>query len=206
MGRSSTDAIPIFLDTWRNAKSASEYWYCLMEIFLEADWVKSHSAQLHAHFRRDYCKWEGTSALDTMIPEDKKKFDDLSNIVTIYRGIGLSECDRDAVAGLSWSVDKDTAFQFAVRAANCSEGGTDCVQDNAARGIGILIEAKIPKRHIFYYSQYGHEDEVVPDVRQLFDVKYVRWTSGLTNKNRRIDQSVEDDLEAKLRIWFPIFT
>ena len=86
-----------------------------------------------------------------MDEDDYKKFLNLPEVMTVYRGVK----PKGEVHALSWTLSKKKAEWFA----------------NRFKSDGTVYRAKIPREHILAYFNCRNEQEVVLDCCKLFDVK-----------------------------------
>lgn len=87
-----------------------------------------------------------------MDEEELRQFQELEDIVTVYRGVTSHNADN--VKALSWTLDRDKAKWFA------SRFGED----------GTVYEAQISKQHIYAFLNGRNESEVIVDPRGLQDI------------------------------------
>lgn len=90
--------------------------------------------------------------------KDKKFYDDLPEVVTVYRG-----CSKSRVRGLAWTTDLDIARQFA----------------RGHRQIAVpspmIATAQIPKTGIYTVTMDRKEYEVVLNYKRLRQLKTERY-------------------------------
>lgn len=91
-----------------------------------------------------------------MDEEDYRSFQDLDDVVTIYRGV--TSVNEKNVKALSWTPDRETAEWFAHR---FGENGT-------------VYEAQIHKSHIYAYFSGRNESEVIVDPKHLTEITQVQ--------------------------------
>ena len=91
-----------------------------------------------------------------MDEEELKRFQELEDTVTVYRGV--TSLNADNVKALSWTLDQETAEWFAHRF------GED----------GTVYEAQISKEHIYAYFGGRNEAEVIVDPKHLMDITEVQ--------------------------------
>ena len=91
-----------------------------------------------------------------MDEEDYQQFQDLDDVVTVYRGV--TSMNEKNVKALSWTLDRDTAEWFAHR---FGENGT-------------VYEAQIQKQHIYAYFSGRNESEVIVDPKHLMEITQVQ--------------------------------
>lgn len=85
-------------------------------------------------------------------------FDELPDIVTVYRGVHDLDNVSIAKKGISWSLSKEKAVWFKER-----YGGTS----------GIAIQAEINKRYIQCYLNSMSEQEIILDYSKVKNVKQI---------------------------------
>jgi len=84
--------------------------------------------------------------------DDYRRFTDLDDVVTVYRGV--TSMNEKNVKALSWTLDRDTAEWFAHR---FGESGT-------------VYEAQIQKKHIYAFFSGRNESEVIVDPKHLTEI------------------------------------
>jgi hypothetical protein len=101
--------------------------------------------------------WEGIPRNFMMKEEEMKVYNELPDIVTIYRGLipkSFSKRRKQIIRGFSWTLDKDKAKWFALRYT---------FDDNES----LLVTATILKEHIAFYCNDREEQEVVVNPKFL---------------------------------------
>ena len=89
------------------------------------------------------------SLVDVLEPEARAFYLALPNVVSVWRG-----CERGCERGISWTTSQDVAEGFA--------RGKRCVNEHPT-----LVQAQIPKQHIFAVFVNRNESEVALDYRRL---------------------------------------
>jgi hypothetical protein len=106
---------------------------------------------------------------EVAMPEaDRKFFEGLPDMLTIYRGVGV-ETEGDAegalMTGLSWTLSRDKAIWFAHRLGY-----------GVMRSLPFIAEATIQKKDCFAYFSDRDEQEVVidPDRTLTFEMEKLK--------------------------------
>lgn len=89
--------------------------------------------------------FELSDTRDMMDDNEKKVYDELPDVVELYRGI----CSDEYYPAMSWTLDKTQAEWFA----------------NRFNRNGKIIEAKVRKEHIYCYQE--HEKECIVDYEEV---------------------------------------
>lgn len=89
---------------------------------------------------------------------DKTFYDDLPELVTVYRG-----CSFPRIRGLAWTTDRGVAESFA--------GG----HRQIAVPMAVFAHAKVPKEAIYMVATGRQEAEVVLNWRRLREVSFTRF-------------------------------
>lgn len=121
-------------------------------------WIRTEAPNNDPNFsKRDLLSlFKATAPALLMSEEDYQQFQDLDDVVTVYRGV--SSMNAKNVKALSWTLDRDTAEWFAHR---FGENGT-------------VYEAQIQKQHIYAYFSGRNEDEVIVDPKHLTEITQVQ--------------------------------
>lgn len=88
-----------------------------------------------------------------MNEEEKKIYEILPDVITVYRGVQYEE----HASGISWTLSEEQAEWFADR----------------FDGTGFVFSAKIKKEDIFAYFDSREEEEIVLNPEKLFDVNEI---------------------------------
>ena len=117
----------------------------------------SHDANVSKRTVLSWIKMADKTAL--MDEEELRQYNDLPDIVTVYRGCRVQK----AMKGMSWTMSEEKARWFAERLALLSGG---------KRGTGPMVyRAKIRREDVIGYLAGRDEEEVIVDYRKLFDVE-----------------------------------
>jgi len=110
----------------------------------------------HQHKKGELKKlFEMSDKNSLMDEEERKKFDELPEVVTIYRG-----CTTKGKRGFSWTLSKEKAGWFAKRF-------------ETIWGKGKVYKSKIHKENIYAYVRGREEDEVVVNPDELIEIEEV---------------------------------
>ena len=96
-----------------------------------------------------------------MDEEEQKVYDELPDMVKVYRGVGLKddeELETDDELGISWSISKEKGEWFSNRFWNN----------------GYLIEGEVKKEHIYGYLNGRQEQEVIVEPRFIENIKITK--------------------------------
>ena len=135
-----------FLKFARNALSEKDF----ASILADA-WIRTEAPNNDPNLsKRDLLSlFKQTDPSLLMDEEEYQSFQDLDDVVTVYRGV--TSMNAKNVKALSWTLDRDTAEWFAHR---FGESGT-------------VYEAQIHKDHIYAYFSGRNESEVIVDPKHL---------------------------------------
>ena len=142
-----------FLKFARNSLSEKDF----AELLADA-WIRTEAPNNDPNLsKRDLLSlFKATDPTLLMDEEDYQQFQDLDDVVTVYRGV--TSMNAKNVKALSWTLDRDTAEWFAHR---FGENGT-------------VYEAQIQKQHIYAYFSGRNEDEVIVDPKHLTEITQVQ--------------------------------
>ena len=142
-----------FLKFARNSLSEKDF----AELLADA-WIRTEAPNNDPNLsKRDLLSlFKATDPALLMDEEDYQQFQDLDDVVTVYRGV--TSMNAKNVKALSWTLDRDTAEWFAHR---FGENGT-------------VYEAQIQKQHIYAYFSGRNEDEVIVDPKYLTEITQVQ--------------------------------
>lgn len=142
-----------FLKFARNSLSEKDF----AELLADA-WIRTEAPNNDPNLsKRDLLSlFKATDPTLLMDEEDYRSFQDLDDVVTIYRGV--TSVNEKNVKALSWTLDRDTAEWFAHR---FGENGT-------------VYEAQIHKQHIYAYFSGRNESEVIVDPKHLTEITQVQ--------------------------------
>jgi len=104
---------------------------------------------------------------DAIPDEDKEWWASLPNTLTIYRG-----CSRERIGGLSWTLDRKVAEQFARGHRNKK------VEDP------VIAETKVEKRWVWFATNAREEQEIV--FCPLQDVKVTDFNAQATTMKAKL--------------------
>lgn len=126
------------------------YWKLLSDT-----WMREEAPSCNGLWRRLWSdRRPGRGA--AMTGEERGALAALPDSFTVYRGCG----DRGAVAGLSWSLDRELAISFAHRAANgwtAARAGIGHVGD----GPPLLVTGEVARGDVLAYLNERQEREIV---------------------------------------------
>ena len=142
-----------FLKFARNSLSEKDF----AELLADA-WIRTEAPNNDPNLsKRDLLSlFKATDPTLLMDEEDYQQFQDLDDVVTVYRGV--TSMNAKNVKALSWTLDRDTAEWFAHR---FGENGT-------------VYEAQIHKQHIYAYFSGRNESEVIVDPKHLTEITQVQ--------------------------------
>ena len=95
-----------------------------------------------------------------MDEKENQKYNNLPEVITVYRGASTDKKTEEAYKGISWSTSLKQAKWFAERYKN--------VDDRCS----ILVKAKINKKYIL--ASFEDKDEVVIDYKRFFDLEFLK--------------------------------
>lgn len=126
--------------------------------FLINSWVMDECANCNTNVsKEELLKYFKEASKEIMMDEKETEvFEQLDDVVTIYRGV--TDYNKDNIKALSWTLDKTKAEWFATRFK----------QD------GLVYEAKIKKNDIFAYTDKRNEKEVLVNFRKLYDIEPIK--------------------------------
>lgn len=101
-----------------------------------------------ANLNRLFKRFDKFQVMDKL---DKKQYDELPKIITIYRGL---QDKKARIRGLSWTISLEQARWFA----------------NRWDKKGDVYEAKIEKCDIYHYTNSRNEKEIIVNPYRLFDI------------------------------------
>lgn len=114
-------------------------------------WVWMDSENIHENFATwiDLWKADVPQRYCVMTNKERKALRDLPTSIPIWRGVQ----HRDAISGMSWTINRDKAIWFAKRWSGQNP---------------LLIEATILKKDVLAYFSSRNESEIVVDPTNLF--------------------------------------
>lgn len=129
--------------------------------FLINSWVMDEYANCNTNVsKEELLKYFKEASKEFMMDEKETEvFEQLDDVVTIYRGV--TDYNKDNIKALSWTLDKTKAEWFATR---FNREGQD----------GLVYEAKIKKNDIFAYTNKRNEKEVLVNYRKLYDIEPIK--------------------------------
>lgn len=142
-----------FLKFARNSLSEKDFAGILADA-----WIRTEAPNNDPNLsKRDLLSlFKATDPALLMDEEDYQQFQNLDDIVTVYRGV--TSINAHSVKALSWTLDRDTAEWFAHRFGES----------------GVVYEAQIQKNHIYAYFSGRNETEVIVDPKYLTEITQVQ--------------------------------
>ena len=142
-----------FLKFARNSLSEKDF----ADILVDA-WIRTEAPNNDPNLsKKDLLSlFKATDPALLMDEDDYRRFTDLDDVVTVYRGV--TSMNEKNVKALSWTLDRETAEWFAHR---FGESGT-------------VYEAQIQKKHIYAFFSGRNESEVIVDPRHLTEITKVQ--------------------------------
>jgi len=115
---------------------------------------------------------------------DYEEYKKLPKILTIYRG-----CLEGDEFRPSWSRRKDLAFDWALKADEGDYEEKRIKKGNITTWVRIkgkkkayIYKAKIHKRHIYFYTKWRGEEEIVVNTKRLINKEKLRGVKGKVDK------------------------
>lgn len=96
----------------------------------------------------------------SMDEKENQKYNNLPEVITVYRGASTDKKTEEAYKGISWSTSLKQAKWFAERYSK--------IDDRCS----MLVKAKINKKYIVGF--FDDEDEVVIDYNKIFDLEFLK--------------------------------
>ncbi|MDA0345365.1 MAG: hypothetical protein O3C54_05325 [Proteobacteria bacterium] len=150
-------------------RKPKQYWALFSGI-----WSNSESIYQNNHIIADVLTKEALAKkehLHMMDKTERKKFDALPDILTIYRG-----CWQENRQGFSWTLDKKTALWF----ANRIETGNS----------PILLSGKVTKDKVFALLLGRNENEIVTLYEYVYQIKEKKLPAKKANVESLVYQAV----------------
>lgn len=142
--------LPAFFKYTAKYLSKEDFSYFLGSMWTLVEFPNADPTVSHAEFLRYFQQADRDVLMDE---NDYKKFLNLPDVLTVYRGIK----PKGEVRALSWTLSKKKAEWFA----------------NRFQPDGVVYRAKIAKEHLLAYFNCRSEQEVVLDYRKLFNIEKV---------------------------------
>lgn len=140
----------LFLKLTKNYLSLEDYSKFLIEAWMEDE---CSNRNVNVSKNEVLQLFKGSTKQYLMSEEEMNIYNQLPDIVTIYRG--LPECNSENIKALSWTLSENIAIWFAER----FEQG------------GYVYKAKINKKDILAYCNGRNEEEVIVDYSKLCDIE-----------------------------------
>lgn len=117
-------------------------------------WIRSENPNSDSNLSTEdlVSMFELADKIHLMSESEKRIFDELPAVLTIYRGV--TPYNSDNVKALSWTLDKDVAEWFSKRFDE----------------EGIVYKANIHKNHVLAYFNGRNESEIIVDPKFLFHI------------------------------------